>query len=30
MNVSLLPDIERLIEEKVASGLYPTASDVVE
>ena len=30
MNVSLPPEIERLIEEKVASGLYPTASDVVE
>jgi antitoxin ParD1/3/4 len=29
MNVSLTPERERLVNEKVASGLYQTASEVV-
>jgi antitoxin ParD1/3/4 len=29
MNVSLTPELERLVQEKVASGLYQTASEVV-
>ena len=29
MNVSLSPDLEQYIREKVESGLYQTASDVV-
>ncbi|HTE17953.1 MAG TPA: type II toxin-antitoxin system ParD family antitoxin [Armatimonadota bacterium] len=29
MNVSLSPELERLVEEKVRSGAYPSASDVV-
>jgi antitoxin ParD1/3/4 len=29
MNVSLTPELERLVAEKVASGRYRTASEVV-
>lgn len=29
MNVSLTPELERLVEEKVQSGMYHTASEVV-
>ena len=29
MDVSLTPELERLIDEKVESGLYPSASEVV-
>ena len=29
MNVSLTPELERLIESKIASGLYTSASEVV-
>jgi antitoxin ParD1/3/4 len=29
MNVSLTPELEKLIQEKVASGHYQTASEVV-
>lgn len=29
MNVSLTPELERLVQEKVASGLYNSASEVV-
>jgi antitoxin ParD1/3/4 len=29
MNVSLTPELEQLINEKVASGLYTSASEVV-
>jgi antitoxin ParD1/3/4 len=29
MNVSLTPDLEKLIQEKVSSGLYTSASEVV-
>lgn len=29
MNVSLTPELEQLIDEKVASGLYDSASEVV-
>jgi antitoxin ParD1/3/4 len=29
MNISLTPELERRISEKVASGLYTTASEVV-
>jgi antitoxin ParD1/3/4 len=29
MNVSLTPELEQLVHEKVASGLYQTASEVV-
>ena len=29
MNVSLTPELERLVNEKVRSGLYQTASEVV-
>jgi antitoxin ParD1/3/4 len=29
MNVSLTPELERLIDDKVKSGLYQTASEVV-
>jgi len=29
MNVSLTPELERLVNEKVESGLYRTASEVV-
>jgi antitoxin ParD1/3/4 len=29
MNVSLTPELERLVQEKVTSGLYSSASEVV-
>lgn len=29
MNVSLTPELERLIKERVASGMYSNASEVV-
>jgi antitoxin ParD1/3/4 len=29
MNVSLTPELERLVEEKVSSGRYKSASEVV-
>jgi len=29
MNVSLTPELEKLVNEKVKSGLYQTASEVV-
>jgi antitoxin ParD1/3/4 len=29
MNVSLTPELERLVNEKVASGMYGSASEVV-
>lgn len=29
MNVSLTPELEQVVNEKVSSGLYPTANDVV-
>ena len=29
MNVSLTPELERLVQEKVESGMYQTASEVV-
>ncbi len=29
MNVSLTPELEKLVQEKVASGLYNSASEVV-
>lgn len=29
MNVSLTPELEKLVNEKVASGMYHTASEVV-
>jgi antitoxin ParD1/3/4 len=29
MNVSLTPELERLVDEKIKSGLYQTASEVV-
>ena len=29
MNVSLTPELEKMIQEKVASGMYQTASEVV-
>ncbi len=29
MNVSLTPELERLVNERVGSGLYQTASEVV-
>jgi antitoxin ParD1/3/4 len=29
MNVSLTPELERLVNEKVESGMYQTASEVV-
>ena len=29
MNVSLSPELEKLVKEKVESGKYPTADDVV-
>jgi antitoxin ParD1/3/4 len=29
MNISLTPELEKLIQEKVASGLYQTASEVI-
>ena len=29
MNVSLTPELEKLVQEKVASGLYQTAREVV-
>jgi antitoxin ParD1/3/4 len=29
MNVSLTPELERVVHDKVASGLYQTASEVV-
>jgi antitoxin ParD1/3/4 len=29
MNVSLTPELEKLVEEKVATGMYQTASEVV-
>lgn len=29
MNVSLTPELEKLVQEKVASGLYNSASEVI-
>jgi len=29
MNVSLTPELEKLVQDKVASGLYQTASEVI-
>ena len=29
MNVSLTPELERLVQEKVTGGLYQTASEVI-
>ena len=29
MNVSLTPELEKLVEDKVATGMYQTASEVV-
>lgn len=29
MNVSLTPEFEKLVHEKVSSGMYPTVSDVI-
>jgi antitoxin ParD1/3/4 len=29
MNVSLTPELEQLVAEKVESGMYPSASEVV-
>ena len=29
MNVSLSPELEKLVERKIASGMYQTASEVV-
>jgi antitoxin ParD1/3/4 len=29
MNVSLTPELEKLVQEKVTSGLYQTASEVI-
>lgn len=29
MNVSLTPELEKLVEEKVSTGMYQTASEVV-
>ena len=29
MNVSLTPELERIVQEKVASGLYDNASEVI-
>jgi antitoxin ParD1/3/4 len=29
MTISLTPELEQLVEEKVASGLYPSAGEVV-
>ena len=29
MNVSLTPELERLVNDKVASGLYTSASEVI-
>jgi antitoxin ParD1/3/4 len=29
MNVSLTPELEKLVEERVATGMYQTASEVV-
>ena len=29
MNVSLTPELEKFVERKVASGLFPTAGDVM-
>jgi antitoxin ParD1/3/4 len=29
MNVSLTPELERLVQEKVSSGLYTSASEVI-
>jgi antitoxin ParD1/3/4 len=29
MNVSLTPELEKLVQEKVASGLYHSASEVI-
>jgi antitoxin ParD1/3/4 len=29
MNVSLTPELERLVEEKIKTGMYQTASEVV-
>jgi len=29
MNVSLTPELERLVQEKIASGLYGSASEVI-
>jgi antitoxin ParD1/3/4 len=29
MNISLTPELEKLVASKVASGLYPSASEAV-
>lgn len=29
MNISLTPELEKLVQEKVASGLYHSASEVI-
>jgi len=29
MNVSLTPELEKLVDRKVSSGMYQTASEVV-
>jgi antitoxin ParD1/3/4 len=29
MNISLTPELERLVDEKIKTGLYQTASEVV-
>ena len=29
MNVSLTPELERLVQEKVASGMYSSANEVI-
>ena len=29
LNVSLAPDVAQIIEEKVGSGMYPSANDVI-
>ncbi len=29
MNISLTPELERLVNDKVSTGLYQTASEVV-
>ena len=29
MNVSLTPELEKLVEDKVSSGMYQTASEVI-
>lgn len=29
MNISLTPDLEQLVNDKVKAGMYPTASEVI-